>query len=139
MRCCKLVLFASNNATSKSSLQSLVSLVAMASLLDSQELQRIRVYPCLSRNLSRDGGESTSHDGSFWTRRWPVSRMVTRRASVSPMASRRIVEILSGRDQTKTASSHRLLIVGQTLRQQRMKVNMKLAKGESRQSSFEAK
>jgi hypothetical protein len=51
--------------------------------------------------------------------------MVTRRASVSPMASRRIVEILSSRDQTETASSHLLLIVGQTLRQRRMKVNMK--------------
>jgi hypothetical protein len=51
--------------------------------------------------------------------------MVTQRASVSLTASRRIVEILSSRDQTKMASSHRLLIVGRILRQRRMKVNMK--------------
>jgi hypothetical protein len=54
-----------------------------------------------------------------------VSRVVTQRASVSLTASRRIIEILSSRDQTKIGSSHRLLTVGQIFRQRRMKVNMK--------------
>jgi hypothetical protein len=51
--------------------------------------------------------------------------MITQRASFSPTASRRIVEILSSSAQPKKASSHRLLTVGRILRQRRMKVNMK--------------